>query len=249
MHIRPGIALFLLVSFSTLPSCALFIPLKADEAAMGSALSADAVVRVSDGSVLGLEPAVPEQTGFIFYPGARVDAEAYAPLLRRVAESGFPVYIVRMPFNLAVLDSDAALRVMRGHPGTKRWILSGHSLGGAMACAFAKRHPDLTAGLVLFAAYPGGGDDLSRSAIPVLSVSADLDGLATPEKVEKAKRFLPASTTYLVIKGGNHAQFGAYGKQEGDNDAVLAASGQLALSGGAAAAFAVKVDVDKGGEK
>src|SRR4030067_2834600 len=41
-------------------------------------------------------------TGLILYPGGRVDPRAYAPTARKIAESGYLVIVVPMPFNLAV---------------------------------------------------------------------------------------------------------------------------------------------------
>lgn len=46
--------------------------------------------------------------GLIFYQGGKVEAEAYAPLMQELAEKRFPSYLVDMPFNLAVLDINAA---------------------------------------------------------------------------------------------------------------------------------------------
>ena len=68
----------------------------------------------------------------IFYPGAKVEAAAYAPLLHRLAEGGMDVCLVRMPFNLAIFGVDRADKVMAEHD-YGRWYLSGHSLVGAMA--------------------------------------------------------------------------------------------------------------------
>ena len=53
----------------------------------------------------------PEE-GVIFYPGGKVEAEAYAPLLRSLAEADLLVVIAKMPFHLAVFDADAAEAIM-----------------------------------------------------------------------------------------------------------------------------------------
>ena len=66
----------------------------------------------------------------------------------------------------------------------------------------------------------------SRTDLQVTSISGSLDALATPEKVESTKAFAPSSTKYIVIKGGNHAQFGNYGVQSGDNPATISLEDQ-----------------------
>lgn len=38
----------------------------------------------------------------VFYPGAKVEETAYAPLLHRLAERGMDVCLVKMPFKLAI---------------------------------------------------------------------------------------------------------------------------------------------------
>ena len=126
-------------------------------AAMGS----DAAVSVSTEGAIEFQPAEPATTGFILYPGARVAPEAYAPLARAIAEAGYLAVITPMPFGLAVLSPDAAGGVIADHPEIERWVVGGHSLGGAMAAQYAAGHEDLVDGLVLWAAYPADGTDLS----------------------------------------------------------------------------------------
>ena len=87
----------------------------------------------------------------VFYPGAKVDAAAYAPLMRRLAAAGLDACLVKMPFHLAVFDVNAADRVMRAHP-YEHWYVGGHSMGGAIAARYAADHP--VDGLILCAAYP-----------------------------------------------------------------------------------------------
>ncbi|MCS7010679.1 MAG: alpha/beta hydrolase [Anaerolineales bacterium] len=159
--------------------------------------------------------------GLILYPGGRVDFRAYAPAAQAIADRGYFVAMVRMPLNLAVFDPDAAAEVIAAHPEIERWAVGGHSLGGAMAANFAAANPGSVQGLVLWAAYPAASDDLSRSGLRVVSISASLDGLATPDKIAASRPFLPPDTVWVVIEGGNHAQFGWYGIQKGDNFATI----------------------------
>ena len=166
------------------------------------------------------------ETGLIFYPGGRVDARAYAPTARAVAEAGYLVVIVPMPLNLAVLAPERGLDVQAAFSTVRRWAIGGHSLGGAMAAQFAVQHPQQVQGLVLLAAYPPNTASLANSNLAVVSISGSQDGLATPDKIQASRSLLPATTQWVVIQGGNHAQFGWYGLQDGDNTANVSRADQ-----------------------
>lgn len=173
---------------------------------------------------VGVEPT----TGLIFYPGGRVAAGAYAAAAHAIAAEGYLVVIVPMPLRLAVFGGNAAEGVIAAYPGITRWAVGGHSLGGAFAADFAYNHPDAVAGLVLWAAYPPSSDDLSRQALAVVSVYGTRDGLAGPEEIAPSRALLPADTVYVAIEGGNHAGFGRYGPQAGDNAATITPEAQQA---------------------
>ena len=53
------------------------------------------------------------------------------------------------------------------------------------------------------------------------SIYGTLDGLATTEKIAASRPQLPPTTEWVAIAGGNHAQFGWYGPQSGDNPATI----------------------------
>ena len=165
-------------------------------------------------------------TGLILYPGGRVDYRAYAPHARDIAAGGFTVVIVPMPLNLAVLGFNRAGAVIEAIPEITYWAIGGHSLGGAMAAEYASNNPTLISGLVLWASYPAGSNDLTDSSLPVLSVFASNDGLATLEDIADSQNRLPASTIFVEITGGNHAGFGWYGDQNGDGVASLSQAEQ-----------------------
>lgn len=169
------------------------------------------------------------ETGFIIYPGGHVDFRAYAPIAKMIAAKGFLVVIVPMPLSLAVLNSDAALNVIASFPQIKHWAIGGHSLGGAMAAHFIFQHLGVVDGLILWAAYSASSEDLSDMDIKVLSISGSHDGLSTPEKIEDSRSRLPADTSWIMIPGGNHAQFGWYGNQEGDNPSEISRHAQQDL--------------------
>jgi len=192
-----------------------------------AALESDSQVQVSSGRWLVFTPASRQsKTGFIIYPGGRVDARSYAPAAHTIAEQGFLAVIVPMPLNLAVFAPDSALEVISVFQNVTTWAVGGHSLGGAMAAQFAKNHPSSVQGLILWAAYPDSGSDLSESHVKVVSISATRDGLATPDKIASSRPLLPSSTNWIEIVGGNHAQFGWYGPQPGDNSADISREAQ-----------------------
>ena len=192
-------------------------------------LQSDAQVTITTGEWLVFIPAASQpDTGFIIYPGGRVDPRAYTPAARQIAEQGYLVVIVDMPLNLAVFNPGAADKVMAAYPEIQHWAIGGHSLGGAMAANYAVNHLEQVQGLVLWAAYPASNDDLSSSDLRVVSIFGSLDGLATGKKIEASRPLLPADTTWVSIGGGNHAQFGWYGSQAGDNPAAISRPDQQA---------------------
>jgi len=179
--------------------------------------------------------------GFILYPGGRVDPRAYAPLACGIAARGSVVVVAPMLLNLAILSPERAQDIIDSYQGIRAWAIGGHSLGGSMAARFAGLHTSEIKGLVLWASYPARSDDLSTSTLPVLSVSASRDGLATPAKIAAARVLLPPATIYLPIEGGNHAQFGSYGTQMGDHAASITAADQWRLVIQATADFLAQV--------
>ena len=167
-------------------------------------------------------------SGLIIYPGARVDSRAYAPLAHRIAAEGNLVVIVPMPLNLAFFGADRASEVIAAYPQIEHWVMGGHSLGGAFAAEYVGKHPDRIDGLVLWAAYPAGANDLSGYSGVVFSIYGTDDGLATKDEVTAAEPQLPPQTMWISIGGGNHAQFGSYGEQSGDNIASISRASQHA---------------------
>ncbi len=187
-----------------------------------AALTSDAQVTVTQDQWIAFTPNnTPPTTGLIIYPGGRVDPRAYTPAAHAIASQGYQVVIVPMPLNLAFFDANAAADVIAAYPGIEQWAIAGHSLGGAMAAQFAHNQPDLVDGLALWAAYPAESADLSNSDLNVVSVYGTEDGLASTADVENARNLLPADVQWWPIAGGNHAQFGWYGAQPGDNPATI----------------------------
>lgn len=194
-----------------------------------ASLQSDDHVEVLDGNWLVFRPkGINPDTGLIFYQGSRVATRSYAPAAHAIAAQGFLVVIPQMPLNQAVFAPNTAAEVIARYPAVTHWVIGGHSLGGAMAAQFAHQNQDVIQGLVLWAAYPAQSDDLSLSAIHVVSISGTLDGLATPDKIAASRALLPIDTQWLIIDGGNHAQFGWYGSQAGDQPATISREAQQA---------------------
>jgi len=186
------------------------------------ALVSDSSVEVSTGRWLVFNPTGTDpEVGLIIYPGGRVDYRSYAPTARSIALDGYLVVVVRMPLNLAVFGSNSAEKVIEEFSEIEEWAVGGHSLGGAMAARFAYNHPHLVDGLVLWASYLSSNNDLSEIDLSVLTIYGTKDGLATPSEIEEALQFLPSDAIVISVKGGNHAQFGWYGEQKGDNEAYI----------------------------
>lgn len=159
----------------------------------------------------------------IFYPGGKVECDAYAPLLARCAEAGVACMLVEMPGNLAVLDMDAAEDVRARYPEVEHWYMAGHSLGGSMAASFASE-ADWVEGLILLAAY----STADVTGIPTLSIYGTQDGVMNREKYDQYRSNLPQDMTEVILEGGNHAFFGVYGPQKGDGTASISNLEQIA---------------------
>jgi len=189
-----------------------------------TALQSDSQVAVTADRFITFAPANSRPSvGFIFYPGGRVDARSYAPPLREIAAQGYLVVLVPVRLNLAFFDVNAAEPVFAAHPEIEHWVVGGHSLGGVAASLFAGNHAQVQ-GLVFWASYPAD-ESIKNSNLRVLSIygTRDMAGMA---KFDETRALNPESTQYVVIDGGNHAQFGDYGPQPGDNEATISRADQ-----------------------
>ena len=162
-----------------------------------------------------------EDDALIFYPGGKVEETAYAPLLRLLADRGVDVFLVRMPFRLAVFGMNKADGILAAYD-YDRWFIGGHSLGGAMAAVYAAGHEDLS-GVILLAAYPT--KQLDANALELLVYGAE-DGVLRRDKLSEGRQYDAGHVFEYEIAGGNHAQFGDYGAQAGDGAAAISAEEQ-----------------------
>ncbi len=184
----------------------------ADETALAILEQGDGVSE-QDGMVI-LSPETKSNTGIIFYPGGLVEYTAYLPLLDSLRQNNLTCVVLQMPLNYAIFDTDAALNTMQNMPEIEHWYLAGHSLGGISAGIFAEEFPESIDGLIVLGAYVYG-DYPPQNALTVYgTLNANLeDSIDYTENI-------------VMIDGGNHAQFGNYGKQRGDEDATITAQEQ-----------------------
>lgn len=182
------------------------------------------------------------ETGIIYIPGGFVDPHAYIPALDdMVAIEGHVVLIPKVSANLAILNVKKALEGPELADEVQNWLIGGHSLGGATACLLVEQSPEVFAGLFLTGAY--SSVDLSTLDRPVLSLLGEFDGVLRQEAFTESLSNLPpqnwldelsdmptnstlGETIYYEIPGGNHAGFGGYGAQRGDNEATITPAAQ-----------------------
>ena len=196
---------------------------RAEDVALAVMAQDNGITRQDD--LTFLSPTYPTDTAIIFYPGAKVEAEAYLPLLDQIRQTGVTCILVHMPFRMAIFDADAAEEVIAQFPEIRHWYIAGHSMGGAMASKFAADHPDQVDGLILMGAYIYGDypDENTLTIYGSLNQSVE-DHIDYTENI-------------VEIEGGNHAQFGNYGPQKGDLPATISAQEQQRQTVAAIEAF------------
>lgn len=185
---------------------------RAEDVALEELAQNDGIVTQDNLTILS--PSYQSDTAIIFYPGAKVEAEAYLPLLDQIRQTGITCILVDMPFHMAIFDSNAAEDVMTQFPEIEHWYLAGHSMGGAMASKFAAEHPDEVDGLILMGAYIYG----DYPDEDTLTIYGSLN--------QSVEEHIDYTENIVEIEGGNHAQFGNYGLQKGDPSAEISAEEQ-----------------------
>jgi dienelactone hydrolase len=214
-----------------------FQPQKPEEASLEilALTENDALSVIDDNNTLTFCPLfATESKAIIFYPGGKVDYRAYTPTMYQIAQAGVPVVVVKMPLNMAFFGINRADDIIDapvficGNAITE-WYVGGHSLGGAMAAQYASQNLDKVTGLILWGSYPGGSVDLTDSNLHVLSIFGSADLVSSYEEVDASREQLPLSAQFFGISGANHAQFGDYGLQSGDGEALISPSEQWRL--------------------
>lgn len=162
-----------------------------------------------DGNLTVLFPTSSYDSAIIFYPGAKVETEAYLPILDQIRSKGILCILVEMPFHMAIFDSNAGEDIIEKFPDIKHWYMAGHSMGGAMASKFAAVHKEDIDGVILLGAYLYG--DYPEE--DTLTIYGSLNQ-SVEDKIDYTENI-------VEIEGGNHAQFGNYGMQKGDVPATI----------------------------
>jgi hypothetical protein len=201
-------------------------PIQAEASASAAMRSQNNVIVTDKVGWYEMQPARRDQSGkaikpttaLVFVPGDRIDPRAYAALLRPLAHSGYLVAVIKSPFGVPLTRPAQAEAVLRVHPEIRYWAAGGHAAGGTAAAAFADAHPQINA-LILYASYPAR--KLDRTDLKVLSVSGSADTLVTRGEVDASKADLPPSTSFVIIPGAVHSDFGDYGRQPGEGTPTI----------------------------
>lgn len=225
------ISIIVLVSLAILSGGAFLIYAsdyyRADDIAV-SAMQSDSVTQLGD-RLITVSPEAPSNTAIMFYPGAKVEYFAYLPLMEKIKDSsGVICILVKMPFNMAIFDPNAAEEIMNQFPEIDNWYIAGHSMGGAMASDYASSNQDKVKGLILLGAYIYGDFPEDKA----LTIYGSFN-TSVAEKINYTENI-------VVIEGGNHAQFGNYGKQKGDVDATISRDEQQNIAAEAIKNFIMK---------
>ncbi|MCD4699013.1 MAG: alpha/beta hydrolase [Phycisphaerae bacterium] len=149
-------------------------------------------------------------TGFIFYPGGRVDPRAYGSLMNAIASEGYLVIVPEMPINMAIFNPNIADEIIANFPNIDHWVIGGHSVGAVAAAQYTDKHPEIIDGLAIWASYPADSTDISDLDIPVISINGSREVRVNDTSIGERKHLLPEGTLYIRIEGGDHHQFGSY---------------------------------------
>ena len=166
------------------------------------------------------------EAAVIFYPGGKVSCSAYIPLMVELAKRDIMGILVSMPFNLAVFGINRADGIKKRFRDINKWYMSGHSLGGAMAASYISNHKNDYDGLILLAAY----SEANVFDLNVLSIYGSNDKILNKSKYNSNLKNLGDDFIEIIINGGNHSGFGAYGVQANDGESSLDDFEQIKLT-------------------
>lgn len=183
-------------------------------------------VRRGDGILTFAPRSETNMAGLLFLPGGMVDPIAYAPLLKRVATSGYEARLIELPWRCGCTDGqiNALFENIQNavkEDARRRWVLSGHSRGAMLAARYANAKLLPPAALVLIGTTHPRDFSLASLSIPVTKIYGTRDGIANYATSREREKLLPVTTSWIGIEGGNHVQFGFYRHQLGDESATI----------------------------
>jgi hypothetical protein len=184
-------------------------------------------VEETDDEIIFISLTLKKNLEVIFFQGGLVDPKAYAPLCRSLAENGYTCHIIKMAWRLAQYDYQKVPKIFDLKGGN--YVIGGHSQGAKMAARLVFENPVVFKGLFLMGTSHPRDIDMSGMNIPTLKLYAELDGLASVSEVLENKSKLPGNAELVLIKGGNHSQFGYTGKLLMDNSATVSVTEQQEL--------------------
>lgn len=191
------------------------------------ALQSDDLVVVTNTPWLTFTPQQDSlETGFIFYPGGRIDPRGYSNLMRAISEKGYLIVVPTMPINMAIFNSNIADEIIAAHSEIVHWVIGGHSVGGTAAALYTFAHPNQIAGLAIWSSYPADNSDISALDIPAILMYGGNETGVTDESVDARRHLLPPDTRYIKIEGGDHHQFGTYLLTTEENLATISREAQ-----------------------
>lgn len=163
----------------------------------------------------------PDKPAILFFQGALVENASYSIWAKKVSDAGYPVYLIKEPLNLAIINPNKAKKIIQKNK-IENYVIGGHSLGGVIASRFAseKNDPNLK-GVFFLASYPDKNGNLDSFTGEVLSVVGSNDNILNMKSYTEAIKYLPSQTEYKTIQGGNHGGFGSYGEQKKDKKALI----------------------------
>lgn len=157
----------------------------------------------------------PDASTLIFLPGGMVEPVAYAPLLRAVAEAGYPAVLLPLPWRCACTEAQRRrlFDAIGAEASRGPVVLAGHSRGAALAARYVSEHANQVQGVVLMATVHPRDFSLAGLTIPITRIYGSNDGVAKYSSMRANAHLLPVHTQWVRIEGGNHVQFGFYRHQ------------------------------------
>ena len=164
-----------------------------------------------------------DDKALIFYGGAKIEAEAYAPLMLSLAESGWDCFLADMPLNFSLFGMNRAEKFLSQY-AYDSWLMAGHSMGGVVASKYADKHAERFVGIILLASYATSPVD---SRLTLCSVYGSLDSRLNRGNYENYKQNWSPESVEFVLDGGNHTQFADCAQRSGDSTATISFEEQI----------------------